>query len=180
MVIGLSTDLACFLRGSDAFQFRGREFAPAGDLLSFVLPNARRQTKGDSAERLAVELAARRRRCAQTTTASQVADGRPVSQQSCGRSAESISAVTKHAKVKTHSAPRARASVAHCEEVLLISGGCVSVAPQARSEFRRTAVGRRASLVTFLSRTRKSLGRRDEIPASVDKTSSAFKKAQRF
>ncbi len=52
---------------------RGREFAPAGDLLSFVSPNERRQSKGDSAERFAVELAARWRRCAQTATASQVA-----------------------------------------------------------------------------------------------------------
>jgi len=126
VVIGLSTDLACFFRGSDAFQFRGREFAPAGDLLSFVSPNERRQSKGDSAERFAVELAARLWRCAQTATASQVAGGSPVSQQSCGRSAGKASAVTKHADVKRHSATRARASVAHRKEVLLISGGCVS------------------------------------------------------
>jgi hypothetical protein len=56
----------------------------------------------------------------------------------------------------------------------------VSEALPARSEFRRTAVGRRASLVTFLSRTRKSLGRRDELPASVFKAKTASKKIKDF
>ena len=76
----------------------------------------------------------------------------------------------QHVAVKKRNATGVHASVAHGVEVLLISGGCVSAAPVARSEFRRTAVGRRASLVTFLSRTRKSLGHRDELPASDDKT----------
>jgi hypothetical protein len=76
----------------------------------------------------------------------------------------------QHAGVKKRSATGARASVAHWVEVFLTSGGCVSAALQARSEFRRTAVGRRASLVTFLSRTRKSLGRRGELPIAATKT----------
>ncbi|EXU79888.1 hypothetical protein AX13_03105 [Comamonas aquatica DA1877] len=41
------------------FRDRDREFALTGDLLSFVSPNEKRQSKGDSAECFAVELAAR-------------------------------------------------------------------------------------------------------------------------
>jgi len=78
----------------------------------------------------------------------------------------------QHAGVKKRSATGARASVAHWVEVFLTSGGCVSAALQARSEFRRTAVDRRASLVIFLSQTRKSLARRGELPAPVAKTST--------
>ena len=157
---------------------RGRDFAPAGESLSFASPKESDQRKGDSAECFAVELAARCWRCVRTATASQVAGGSPVSQRCCGRPAGRASAVTKHANVKRHSATRARASVAHLKEVLLISGGCMSAAPAARSEFRRTAVGRRASLVTFLSRTRKSLARRCDEPASTNKHTAEAKTAK--
>ncbi len=146
----------------------GRDFAPAGELLSGGAQKGTKDALGNSCRGTRCALV----RCAQTATASQAIDGRPVSQQSCGRPAGKASAVTKHADVKRHSATRARASVAHRNDVLLISGGCVSVAPQARSEFRRTTVGRRASLVTFLSRTRKSLGRRDELPAPAVKSTT--------
>ena len=64
--------------------------------------------------------------------------------------------------------PRARKRRAPAFVVFLhFSGGCLNVALKARSEFRRIAVGRRASLVTFLSRTRKLLARRCDEPASV-------------
>ena len=74
--------------------------------------------------------------------------------------------IIQHEALVTAGARKRRALLV---EVLPISGGCLNVATQERSEFRRTAVGRRASLVTFLSRTRKSLGRRDELPASAVK-----------
>jgi hypothetical protein len=45
----------------------------------------------------------------------------------------------QHVAVKKRSATGVRANVAHGVEVLLISGGCVSAAPQARREFCRTA-----------------------------------------
>lgn len=64
---------------------------------------------------------------------------RPVSQRRCGRPAKQTSCVMKHMAVKKRSATCARASVAHGMDVLLISGGCVSAAPQARREFRQTA-----------------------------------------
>ena len=59
-------------------------------------------------------------------------------------------------------------------EVLHISGGCLNVATKERSEFRRTAVGRRASLVTFLSRTRKLLARRCDEPTSDSNAKASF------
>ena len=146
----------------------GRDFAPAGEFLSGGAQKGTKDALGDTCRGTRCALV----RCAQAATASQAIDGRPVSQRCCGRSAQRTSTAMQHAQVKKHSTSRARASVAHCLEVLLISGGCVSVAPQARSEFRRTAVGRRASLVTFLSRTRKSLGRRDELPAPAVKSTT--------
>ena len=155
---------------------RSREFVPAAEFLSGGAQQRTQDALGDTCRGTRCALV----RCAQATTASQGLDGSPVSQRCCGRSAQRTSTAMQHAQVKRHSASRARASVAHCLEVLLISGGCVSVAPQARSEFRRTAVGRRASLVTFLSRTRKSLGRRDELPASVFKAKTASKKIKDF
>jgi hypothetical protein len=147
-------------------QGRGRGFAPAGEFLSGGAQKGTQDALGDTCRGTHCALV----RCAQATTASQGLDGSPVSQRCCGRSAQRTGTAMQHAQVKRHSASRARASVAHRKDVLLISGGCVSVAPQARSEFRRTAVGRRASLVTFLSRTRKSLGRRGELPTTVTKT----------
>jgi len=60
-------------------------------------------------------------------------------------------------------------------DVLHISGGCLNVATKERSEFRRIAVGRRASLVTFLSRTRKLLARRCDEPASAKKHTAEAK-----
>ena len=154
-------------------QDRGRGFAPAGECLSGGAQKGTQDALSDTCRGTRCALV----RCAQAATASQGLDGSPVSQRCCGRSAGRTSTAMQHAQVKQHSASLARAGVAHCLEVLLISGGCVSVAPQARSEFRRTAVGRRASLVTFLSRTRKSLGRRGELPASaVKSTTSHLKK----
>jgi hypothetical protein len=113
----------------------GRDFAPAGEFLSGGAQKGTKDALGDTCRGTRCALV----RCAQTATASQAIDGRTVSQQSCGRSAEKTSTAMQHAQVKRHSASRARASVAHRNDVLLISGGCVSVAPQARSEFRRTA-----------------------------------------
>ena len=153
------------------FKRGGRDFAPAGEFLSGGAQKGTKDALGNACRGTRCALV----RCAQTATASQAIDGRPVSQQSCGRSAGRTSTAMQHAQVKQHSASRARASVAHCLEVLLISGGCVNVAPQARSEFRRAAVGRRASLGTFLSRTRKSLGRWGELPASAANTTSHLK-----
>ncbi len=45
----------------------------------------------------------------------------------------------QHVAVKKRNATGVHASVAHGVEVLLISGGCVSAAPQAWREFRGTA-----------------------------------------
>jgi len=146
----------------------GRDFALAGEFLSGGAQKGTKDALGDTCRGTRCALV----RCAQAATASQELDGSPVSRRCCGRSAQRTSTAMQHAQVKRHSASRERASVAHCLEVLLISGGCVNVAPQARSEFRRTAVGRRASLVTFLSQTRKSLGRRGELPAPVAKTTT--------
>ncbi|CAC9681210.1 Uncharacterised protein [Comamonas aquatica] len=64
---------------------------------------------------------------------------RPVSQRCCGRPAKQIRCVIKHVAVKKRSATGVCASVAHGVDVLLISGGCASAAPQARREFCRTA-----------------------------------------
>ncbi|WP_260674005.1 hypothetical protein [Comamonas aquatica] len=55
-----------------------------------------------------MELAARWQRFAQTATASQVVDGMPISQQSCGRPAGRTSTVMKHAQRKWRSAACAR------------------------------------------------------------------------
>ena len=64
---------------------------------------------------------------------------RPVSQRCCGRPAKQTRCVMKHVAVKKRSATGVCASVAHGVDVLLISGGCASAAPQARREFCRTA-----------------------------------------
>ena len=151
---------------------RSREFVPAAEFLSGGAQQRTQDALGDTCRGTRCALV----RCAQATTASQGLDGSPVSQRCCGRSAGRTSTAMQHAQVKQHSASLARAGVAHCLEALLISGGCVSVAPQARSEFRRTAVGRRASLVIFLSQTRKSLARRGELPAPAANTTTHLKK----
>lgn len=64
---------------------------------------------------------------------------RPVSQRCCGRPAKQTRCVMKHVAVKKRSATGVRASVAHGVDVLLISGGCMSAAPQACREFCWTA-----------------------------------------
>jgi len=64
---------------------------------------------------------------------------RPVSQRRCGRPAKQTGCVMQHVAVKKRNATGVHASVAHGVEVLLISGGCVSAAPQAWREFRGTA-----------------------------------------
>ena len=103
------------------------------------------------------------KRCAHTTAASQITvQMRPSAHLPTLRSAR-LGTGRKGAL----STWRAQALRPTLVEVLHFSGGCLNAALQARSEFRRRAVGRRASWVTFLSRTRKLLARRGELPASA-------------
>ena len=124
---------------------RSREFVPAAESLS--CPRQESDQRSASADGCPAELAARRRRCAQTAAGSQ--KDILVVRDACARTG---GAVPLYVCMLRHSAgssrrPAAAALRDRTATRHLTCRGCLSAAPTARSEFHGKALGRVALAV---------------------------------